>query len=232
VADDGAKLQRAMAGTLEALRRAMLQTLDADGARWEGSLAKSIRGPLFLGPGKSVDADLATRSGRLRRSFGNALSGTEQLEGMTSQKYTSSPYALIHELGGIIRAKTARMLAIPLPPAMTASGVPRLPGPRAYGRGLFMLRIRGKYFLARKQPQSKAQQQSQALSSLARGHGARTRKRPKRKLELLYILKDRVIITPRLGMRKFHEQDTAVRISDFGRFATLQLQAVAARAAG
>jgi len=232
VVDDGEKLRRSMAATAEGLRRAMLQTLDADGARWEASLASSIRGPLVIGPGKSVDADLATRSGRLRRSFGHQLSGTGALEGMTGQKYSTSGYALIHELGGLIKPKTARMLAIPLPPAMTPSGVPRMPSPRAYGKQLFMLRLAGKYFLARRPPKTDRQQRSQALASLARGHGVRTRKRPKRKLELLYILKDRVWITPRLKMRTFHEEDAAARLEDFGRFATLQLQAIALKGAG
>jgi hypothetical protein len=230
VGSEGQKINRAMVAVMEAARVSMQQTLQADGERWMTSLAGSIRGPLVLGPGKSVDADLATRSGMLRRSFGNVVAGTELLEGMNSTKFTTSPYALIHELGGVIRPKTARMLAIPLPPAMTASGVPRMPGPRSYGRQLFLLRLNGKVFLARRQPKSGRQQRAQALASLARGHGAHTRKRPKGKLELLYILKDRVWITPRLRMREFHNRDSDTRIEDFGRFLQLRLQAIAPKA--
>jgi hypothetical protein len=33
-------------------------------------------------------------------------------------------------------------------------------------------------------------------------------------------------------MRTFHEEDAAARLEDFGRFATLQLQAIALKGAG
>lgn len=228
---EAGKVQAAMAGMVEGLRRAMKQTLDADGSRWQGSLTASISGPLVLGPGKSVDAKLATRSAMLRRSFGWAVSGVEQLHGMKAQKFSTSGYSLIHELGGIIRPRNARYLAIPLPPAMTPSGVQRQP-PRAYGRQLFVLRIHGKYFLARRPPRAPKRESFESAHAGVLGlPQPKKRRRKPPKLELLYVLKDRVIITPRLQMREFHEKDTAARAADLERFFGMQMQKLAAKAA-
>jgi hypothetical protein len=209
----------------ECVRRAMKQTLDADGSRWQAALRQNIRGPKVLTGPKSATADLATRSGFLGRSFGWVLSGTDQLDGMTAQKYTTSRYALIHEMGGVIRPRTARMLAIPLRPAMTASGLSREPGPRSYGRQLFVLRIKGKVFLARARPRTRRQLRSTALASVAHAHGAKVKSPAEQTLELMYVLKDHVYIPPRLKMRAIHAGDQEQRLVDLERFAALQMQA-------
>lgn len=64
-------------------------------------------------------------SGDLRRSFQHRESG-EDLSNLESHLYTTSKYAAIHEFGGTIRPKNAKMLAIPIKggPATRASGEP------------------------------------------------------------------------------------------------------------
>lgn len=89
---------------------------------------------------------LKVRTGKLRQSI---YSGT-RLKGATVEAYIGSktPYAAIQERGGIVRPRTARMLAIPLGAAKTRAGVNRQ-GPRDYA-DLFLIKSRGKLLLVRK----------------------------------------------------------------------------------
>jgi len=58
-------------------------------------------------------------------------------------------HARQRDQGGPIVPKNARMLAIPLDPILTGRGVPQYPSPRAEP-DLFLLKLWGKLFLARK----------------------------------------------------------------------------------
>jgi hypothetical protein len=51
-------------------------------------------------------------------------------------------YAALQDLGGVVHAKSGKFLAIPLGPALTASGVPRYATPRDVP-GLFVWRSHG-----------------------------------------------------------------------------------------
>jgi phage gpG-like protein len=64
-------------------------------------------------------------TGDLRRSFLHRETG-EVLANLESHLFTTSKYAAIHEFGGTIRPKSAKMLAIPIKgsPATRASGEP------------------------------------------------------------------------------------------------------------
>jgi len=76
------------------------------------------------------------RTGHLRRSIqGRTKRASEDvIEVHVSAGGTAAlgtiKYARIQELGGTVRPKTARMLAIPLGPALTAAGVNRRTSPR------------------------------------------------------------------------------------------------------
>lgn len=67
------------------------------------------------------------RSGDLRRSIGAVVRG--EGEDARVHIYSTSPYARIHETGGEIRPKRAKMLALPIEgsPAMTPAGRARYP---------------------------------------------------------------------------------------------------------
>lgn len=79
---------------------------------------------------------LNVRSGRLRASI---TSSVEQAAGnfaivlRAGTEGGTVPYARIHEEGGTIRPKKAQFLKIPVGPALTGAGVPRLPARRGAG---------------------------------------------------------------------------------------------------
>lgn len=86
---------------------------------------------------------LRVRTGRLRSSIRGFVRGgdeTAPLEiGVQAGGQRGIPYAAIQELGGEIRPKQSRYLAIPLQAARTAAGVGRFASPRDVP-GLFTFR--------------------------------------------------------------------------------------------
>jgi len=80
---------------------------------------------------------LKTRTGRLRASIGSMVTkrGIEIMaligSGVRNAKGRVK-YANIQETGGIIRAKSGKFLAIPLPAALTPAGVPKKTSPLDY----------------------------------------------------------------------------------------------------
>ncbi len=118
----------------EVMFESVLQAFRKDGISWSGKMKKSISGPLSLSGPKSPSASLATRSGEagLKGSFDARVTHNGSLGSIESRKFTTSPYAITHELGTksaggeiSLRPKAARALTIPLEDAMTPSGVPR-----------------------------------------------------------------------------------------------------------
>jgi len=119
---------------------------------------------------------LKRRSGDLARSFKSRVTG-ETLNNLVLIIFTASKYAKIQEKGGVVTATKTKMLAIPLAPALTASGVARYKTPRDMN---LKVTIRGgKVFLATKDT----------------------------KEELMYILKKSVTIPARLGMFKLWDRE-------------------------
>jgi len=87
-----------------------------------------------------------TRSGNLGASGG--ITEPEFSSGVVTLDLGSNiEYARQVDQGGTITAKRGRMLAIPLDPALTASGVPRFSSPREIP-GAFVLKLWGKVFIA------------------------------------------------------------------------------------
>lgn len=69
---------------------------------------------------------LNTRTGALGRSWQSALDGNS-IKSLVAEVWSGAVYSRIHEFGGVIRAKGAKYLTIPLPAAKTASGVAKGP---------------------------------------------------------------------------------------------------------
>lgn len=61
----------------------------------------------------------------------------------------NSRYAAQRNFGGTIRAKPGKMLTIPLPAALTASGVSRFSSARELGPEAFVLRLFGKAYIVK-----------------------------------------------------------------------------------
>lgn len=67
---------------------------------------------------------LQTGGGDLRRSFNLAHTGND-LRSFRLVEFTTSPSAVLHEKGGVVRPRKSKYLAIPLGEAKTAAGVAR-----------------------------------------------------------------------------------------------------------
>ena len=114
----------------EVVRVSMVETGQVATAKAKLALASGGRGP-------------DTRSGALRNSIRHTVD-----KGPTGPEMSLSAggrfggndvrYARIHELGGTIRPKRAKSLAIPLPAARTGAGVSGRPGPRDFPDLQFM----------------------------------------------------------------------------------------------
>jgi hypothetical protein len=83
-------------------------------------------------PGGTTEKTLSRRSGDLV----NAIMGSVKVNGNTFDTIEGEigapgiKYARIQELGGTITPKKAKFLAIPLPAALSSTGIPLMPGPR------------------------------------------------------------------------------------------------------
>lgn len=132
-------------------------TLDEFGRRLEGlasgGLAAAIR-PVLVAGTVTVEARAKAnattspqvRTGRLRASLGAEVGthdGKPALVAFAGGHGGKGPvpYASMQEHGGVQVPRNAKMLRIPLAPALTGAGVDRYPTPlRQSGRGLFFLR--------------------------------------------------------------------------------------------
>jgi len=99
---------------------------------------------------------LTHRSGSLLRSMAGTAKTTASgvdvvLQSGGSGSFGSVPYARIHEEGGTIRPKRAKMLAIPIHPQLkTAAGIGRVPGPRDVPDLTFVRSLKGAFLLVNK----------------------------------------------------------------------------------
>lgn len=100
---------------------------------WERQMVMRTRGPLVLGKAKSPNALVASRTGGLGRSFTSRVVGSK-LNNLEGQMWsTAGKQAALQEFGtkgkggllDTIKPRSATFLTIPLPGALTASGVPK-----------------------------------------------------------------------------------------------------------
>lgn len=186
----------------EVLFEGVLQAFRRDGISWSGKMRKSISGPLSLDGPKRPSASLATRSGEsgLKGSFDSRVTHAGSLGSIESRKFTTSPYAITHELGTRaaggkigLRPKRARALTIPLEDAMTPSGVPREPSARDWDDTFVF---------------STPEHTGSVLGFIVKEDPAQAGE-----LLFLYLLfNGEPKIPPRLGMRETHEKGSRKRV--------------------
>lgn len=160
----------------------------------------------YQGRRSGFDTAIQTRSGALRRSFGFALNGSGA-DAELRMFSAGLPYTRTQEFGGVIRPKSKRYLTVPLPDALTASGVPK-GGARLVQRGTTKTG-RPKYATADGQPTFIFRSRRGSLLIGSRARNGRTR--------LLYALREQVNLRPRLGFRHVFETYTAPLLLDLMR---------------
>ena len=185
------KMRRELIAKRREMREAARHILDRGYREWENAMiSRHLSGP--TGP-----TSVSVRTGRLRsslRKVGPTLKGNVvEVGGRLGVGSTDvQGRARIHEFGGIIRPKRARMLAIPTRRARTAAGVARVRSPRQVP-GLFVIRSRGRVLLARK---------TGVLGRKTPGGGVAGRRAGRGTLEIMYVLVPQVRMPARLNARK------------------------------
>lgn len=126
-------------------------------------------------PGGTTETSLSKRTGALIASIAASVNVTgETFDAIMGSIGSDVPYAAIQEYGGTIHAKNAQFLAIPLPPALDAQGVPLMMGPRAWPNTFVAKSKAGNLIIFQRRGTS---------------------------IVPLYVLKTSVTIPPRLGLR-------------------------------
>ncbi len=126
-------------------------------------------------PGASDSMRLFRRSGALVKAIRESVNVSGQkLENIEGRIGASLLYAAIQEYGGTIYPKLAKYLAIPLPSALTAQGLPILPSPRDWISTFVATSKAGNLLIFQKQSNGR--------------------------IIPLYVLKSKVTIPARLGM--------------------------------
>ena len=174
-----------------------------------GALGKTVAGEISK-QGMRGRPGLKRRTGTLARSLTTVLSTVGKDEkAWVGFVLPGARYAGIHETGGVIRAGS-KLLAIPVGPALTPSGVPKYPGPRSVPDLVFLPR-RGGGLLGKWKTTGNLSgaslQKKLAKSSLGRvvssyhstGGVALQQKHKLTHFEIWYVLKKEVRIPPRLG---------------------------------
>ena len=146
------RLRAEVGGKLQArLRQAMLElAMDAQGEAQDNIRSRFERGGVRTG---SLHRSIAGQV----REVGGHLEAVASAGGRTGGR--DVPYAGIHEVGGVIRPKRGKWLAIPMPPVLTTAGVAR-GGPRDYelrfvpvsGSRAWLVRDAGRGKTARTEP--------------------------------------------------------------------------------
>jgi hypothetical protein len=187
-------LQRALANLPKALDAEMRRAFNAHGR----FMTKEMVTKRFTGyTGRSGDR-LQNRSALLRRSFKHeVVGGVGQSTPLTLVHYSAGvKYARLQEYGGTIRPKRSKWLTIPLPDALTASGVARYQSARylfdTYPKQMSVVRSRsGRLFIvSRGKPGTKPRKNAETV--------------------WLYILKKESKVPPRLGYRDTWKSSSVV----------------------
>lgn len=128
-------------------------------------------------PGGTGEKRLSLRSGRLLQSLKEGVRVTGDSFAEVRGEIWGIFYARTQEFGAYIVPVRAQYLAIPLPAALDARGVPLKPGPRDWDRTFVITSKKGNLLIVQRLPN---------------GRG----------IVPLYVLKKEVIIPPRLGIRE------------------------------
>ena len=144
--------------------------------------------------GPTTANSLSVRTGQLRRSM-NHIIIPRGSKGVRLNVFVGGgvPYARIHEKGGTIRPKKSKYLAIPVGQQLTGAGVSK-GGPRQSADPLMFIlsKLTKKKLLV-------------AAKQVPRKRGSGTRLTPDLKggkLDVRFVLVDKVTIKPRLGFKK------------------------------
>jgi hypothetical protein len=151
--------------------------------------------PFQSGSSYGFGGFIQRRSGALGRSFNFEATPTSVAIYSAGQKYARK-----QELGGVITPTSRRFMTIPLPPALTPSGVLK-GGARLVQRGTTSTG-RPKYVTADGAPTVLFRGRSGSLIIASEGTGSRARLTP------LYVLKESVRLRPRLGFEKTFREKT------------------------
>lgn len=129
--------------------------------------------------GPTGPTSVSVRSGQLRRSLNGIVTtwGGGKTIALTMYFGGGTPYAAIHEYGGVVTPKRAKNLAIPVGAAKTKAGVSRNSGPMAIWASL-------KFIINKKTGKKLLVQQ---------GRG---------KMQVMFVLVPMVTIPPRLNFGK------------------------------
>lgn len=189
-----------------ALREEVLKLLKEGGDRFKREmLTKHLSGP--TGP-----TSLSVQSGDLRRSLDTGVatfSGQNQVR-LYAVIGLGLPYAKIHEYGGIVTAKNAQYLAIPLP----GFGAKNQMGPRNYPGHLVPIRTRfGNLILAEILGKTKTgRQKTRKYKTGAHWtlpSGKVEEGTSKTSIIPVYVLKESVVIPARMQFRATFRQEAA-----------------------
>lgn len=186
-----------------------------------------------------AEMHLQVRSGFLRRSINWSVLNKFNLAGMELRVFTSGvPYAVIQEYGGTITPKNGKYLTIPLPDALTPSGVPKYPSAaalRGYGSDskyrkagkrrrrmrapssqdelYIVMRPNGRTFVlnARKGFGAGVPFNTRTLRGRLQKARSQLRALKREKLLFLYKLERKVTIPPRFGFRRTWDEGAEKR---------------------
>lgn len=126
-------------------------------------------------PGGTTDKTLSRRSGKLVQAIRDSVEVTgskiDDVQGRIGAR--GIPYGRIHEFGGVITAKNAKFLTIPLPAALNADGTPKKRSARDWDKTFVATSKAGNLIIFRREGKS---------------------------VVPLYVLKTSVKIPPRLGL--------------------------------
>ena len=189
---DIARLRRGFAKAPAAMAAAARRGLVDAGNQWRNKMVLDRFQPF---QSNRNDGDtLQSRTGFLKRSLGTRTVGST-LNDLGLEVFSAGiRYARIQEYGGEVRPVSAKYLTIPLDAALGKRGIPKRNSIRDYAKdgGFFYVSKKGNLLF---------------VLSKETGRGSN------RKTELvpLYVLKKRVKIPPRFGMRLTFDQLAAAR---------------------
>lgn len=118
---DARAVDRALKESPDRVRDSMTRSFRRIGIKWEGSVKKG-----FTGYSGQSGSRLQNRSGNLRRSIQFRVGNPKRLDDLTLRMLAgggAAPYAHSQEYGAVIKPKKRKYLTIPMPDALTPSGV-------------------------------------------------------------------------------------------------------------
>ena len=197
---DTRSTDKLFAGISKEIAKAVKEEIKLYSLHWQRLV--SLRRIGQGGRGRHGGPRLHNRSGDLRRSVRTRWHGAARLMLVGGR---DAPYAVMHELGGTIKPKRGKYLTVPLPAALNAKGslagrykIRKASGTTRSGKKKYETDA-GPTFIIR----SKA-------GNLLIGVRRKNRKAVELERDLLYVLKRRVTIPPRLKAWELAQMDSPV----------------------